>query len=54
MIDTSILEEQITRFEQIIEDREKKMKFLKAQNKEDSKILKTMKEGFENLKKLKE
>ena len=49
-MDTTYLEEQITRYEGFIEDRSKKMAFMAKQQKEDSNILKQLKKSLENLK----
>lgn len=49
-MDTSILEEQITRFEQITEERANKIKLLNIQQKEELSLIKQMKKTLERLK----
>lgn len=49
-MDTTYLEDQIKQFETVVEDRQKKMDFMKRQQKEDKDILKQMKKSLQRLK----
>ena len=48
MIDTTLLEEQITRFEQIIDEREKKIELLKPERMKLSQFLKYLRKKPKN------
>jgi hypothetical protein len=49
-MDTTILEDEIRKYQTIIEDREKHISFLKRQQKVDKDILKMMEKGLKELK----
>lgn len=49
-MDNTILEDQITKYRAMIADRDKKIDFLKVQQKEDQNILKQMEKSLQRLK----
>jgi hypothetical protein len=50
MINTTILEEEIAKYQNMIADRDKQINFLKRQQKVDQNILKEMEKGLAQLK----
>jgi hypothetical protein len=49
-MDTTILEDEIRKYQTIIEDRDTKIAFLKRQQKVDKEILRSMEKGLKELK----